>query len=114
VPDAALGALLLSAAVALAVCGMVWLALTMDTHWQQVRVDAAPTRSATVALRLCGSLALFASLLLCLRADHPTMAPLVWVLSITGAAVGVAFALAWRPRWLALLVVWLPAGRSAN
>ena len=107
-PDAALDALLLAAAVALAVCGVGWLALAMDTHWQQVRDDAPATGGATTALRWFGSLALFASLLLCLRADHPTMAPLVWLMSIAGAAVLVALMLAWRPRWLAPLVRWLP------
>ena len=112
-PDAALDALLLVAAVTLAVCGVVWLALAMDTHWHQVRDDAASTRGAT-ALRLSGSLALFASLLLCLRADHSTMAPLVWVMSVAAGAVGVALTLAWRPRWLAPWVIWLPTGRPAS
>jgi hypothetical protein len=112
VPDAAIGALLLAVAVALAVCGVVWLALAMDTHWQQVRDGSAPTRGAATALRWLGSLALFASLLLCLRADHLTMAPLVWLMSIAGAAVLVALMLAWRPRWLAPWVSWLPPRRA--
>jgi hypothetical protein len=60
-------------------------------------------------LRVGGVVALCASLWLCLRADHVTMAPLVWVMAMAGAALIVALALAWRPRWLAPLVFW--AGR---
>ena len=44
--------------------------------------------------------ALLASLLLCLRADHASMAVLVWVMSLAAAALLVAFTLAWRPHWL--------------
>ncbi len=107
-PEAVRDALLLAAALSLAVCGMAWLALAMSTHWQQVRRSARTRRTATL-LRVLGALALWASLLVCLRADHVTMAPLVWVMALAGAALLVAFALAWRAHWLAPLVAWLPA-----
>ena len=107
-PDAAVGALLLAAALALALCGVAWLALAMDTHWQQV-CGPRPLRPGTRrALRALGTVALIASLLVCLRADHSTMAPLVWVMALAGAAVALALLLAWRPRTLAPLVRWLP------
>ena len=91
--------------------GLAWLALAMDVHWQQVRGTLAPPGRATVAgLRLLGVGALSASLLVCLHADHPTMAALVWVMSLAVAALAVALTLTWRPRWLAWLAAW--AGRA--
>lgn len=59
-------------------------------------------------LRVMGVLALAASLLACLRADHAGMAALVWIMALAAAALAVAFTLAWRPRWLSPLVAWLP------
>jgi hypothetical protein len=100
---------LLALAWLCALVGMAWLALTLDVHWRQVRGAAPLTPRRATLLRLGGTAALCASLWLCLRADHLTMAPLVWVMGMAGAALIVAFALAWRPRWLAPLVLW--AGR---
>jgi hypothetical protein len=102
-------ATLLALAWLLALAGMAWLALTLDGHWRQVRGAAPLTPRGAALLRAGGAAALCASLWLCLRADHVTMAPLVWVMGMAGAALIVAFALAWRPRWLAPLVFW--AGR---
>jgi hypothetical protein len=110
--EAAVNAALLAAAVLLAWCGTAWLALAMDVHWRQVRSGSVPTRATSRALRASGALALLASLLVCLRADHATMAPLVWVMALAAGALLVALLLAWRPRWLAPLVVWLPRGHS--
>jgi hypothetical protein len=110
--DAAVDASLLAAAVLLAWCGTAWLALAMDVHWRQVRRGGAPGRSIARTLRACAALALLASLLVCLRADHATMAPLVWVMALAAGALLVALLLAWRPRWLAPLVAWLPRTRS--
>jgi hypothetical protein len=102
VPDA----LLLAAALLLAVVGLAWLALTFDVHWHQVRGAMPRSRGSETLLRMLGVAALCASLVLCLRADHVSMAPLVWVMSLAGGALAVAFTLAWRPRWLAPLVFW--------
>jgi hypothetical protein len=99
--------LLLLLAVGCSVAGMAWLALAMDAHWRQVRGAVAARRAVVLGLRLAGALALAVSLLLCLRADHPTMAALVWVMSLAVGGLCVAFALAWRPRALAPLVGWL-------
>ncbi len=101
--------LLLAGALVLAVAGMGWLALAMDAHWPQV-YGARPRAAATAPrLRLLGAAALLVSLLLCLAVDHATMAALVWVMALTGAALAVAFALARRAHWLRIL---LPAVRS--
>ncbi|KQV90301.1 hypothetical protein ASD15_23585 [Massilia sp. Root351] len=99
-------ALILIAALAATVAGAGWLALSMDSHWEQVR-GAQPATPGTVRLlRVLGALAWLAALLLCLRVDHASMAALVWVMALAGSALVVAFTLTWRPRWLAPLVVW--------
>ena len=100
--------LLLSFALLCSVAGLAWLALAMEVHWQQARgTHGHPGRGTVLALRSLGAVALLASLLACLRADHASMAVLVWVMSLAAASVVVALALAWRPRWLALLVGWV-------
>lgn len=108
-PDQALTqAALLALAVAACFVGLAWLALAMDTHWSQVR-DAQPlSRTTGITLRILGSLALLASLWLCLRVDHASMAALVWLMALAASALAIAFTFAWRPRWLALLVAWVP------
>ncbi|MBW7902129.1 MAG: DUF3325 domain-containing protein [Rhodocyclaceae bacterium] len=97
--------LLLLAATAACVCGMTWLALAMEPHWKQVRGGVPPARTVR-ALRVLGASSLFASLLFCLAADHASMASLVWVMLLAGAALAVAFTLSWRPRLLAPLIAW--------
>ncbi len=101
-----LDALLLTAAVVASTCGMAWLALGMKGHWQQVRGDAVQHTGTVRVLRVLGATALVASLWLCLRADHASMAILVWVMALAGSALAVAFTLTWRPHWLAWLVIW--------
>ena len=100
-------AVMLAAALAASVLGMAWLALAMETHWEQVR-GTAPLPARTVrALRLLGAAGLGASLALCLAVDHASMAALVWVMGLAASALSVAFALSWRPRWLAVLMPWV-------
>ena len=100
-------AVMLAAALAASVLGMAWLALAMETHWEQVR-GTAPLPARTVrALRLLGAAGLAASLALCLAVDHASMAALVWVMGLAASALAVAFALSWRPRWLAVLMPWV-------
>ena len=100
--------MLLFAAVVCNVAGFAWLAAAMDVHWQQVRETQRLSAGMVVLLRVLGACALVLSLLLCLMADHITMAPLVWVMSLAAAALIVAFTLAWRPRLLLPFVVWVP------
>lgn len=95
-----LDAFLLLAAFLASVAGMAWLALAMDVHWEQVHGDA-PQPAATVRrLRLQGAAALAASLGLCLAVDHASMAALVWVMTLTAAALTVTFTLTQRAHWL--------------
>lgn len=108
--DASHASWLLAAALAASVAGMGWLALAMQVHALQVwKRTLAP--AAVTVLRVLGSIALLAALLLCLAADHATMAVLVWVMALAGAAVAVAFTLAWRARWLGVLAPWVRARR---
>ncbi|OWQ90806.1 hypothetical protein CDN99_11605 [Roseateles aquatilis] len=93
-----------------ALAGFGWLALAMDTHWEQVHGAAPRSAGAVRALRVAGCLGLAASLALCLMADHPSMAALVWLMLLAASAVAVGMALSTRPAWLRVL--W-PRGRSA-
>ena len=86
------------------VAGFGWLALAMEGHWRQVRGGQAP--AAPGLLRGLGMCALLLSLGACLRADHASMAALVWVMMLAAAALTVTFTLSWRPRWLWPLSFW--------
>lgn len=102
--------LLLQAAAAVStLAGFGWLALAMDTHWEQAHAGAVPSPAVARRLRVLGSIALLVSLGLCLAADHPTMAVLVWFMLLAGSAVTIAMTLSWQPHWLRRL--W-PAGST--
>lgn len=90
---------LMGAALA-TVVGFAWLALGMDAHWKQVYGQAGPRPGTRRVLRVLGAAALLASLVLCLMADHPSMAVLVWVMLLAFGAACVALLLAWRAAWL--------------
>lgn len=107
-----LKALWLMLAYAGGVAGFGWLALAMETHWQQVRGNRPPAAAAPRLLRGLGAGALLLSLLACLRADHVTMAALVWVMTLAAAALTVTFSLSWRPRLLLPLTLVVPSAAS--
>src|SRR5262245_16880509 len=91
-------------AFACSCCGMAWLALAMQPHWQQARRSSPISERAARKLRALGVVALLGSLGLSLRADHVSIAPLVWVMTLAASALAVAFTLATRPTWLSWLV----------
>lgn len=94
--------LLLALATFGVVGGMACLAMGMAVHWQQV---APPGRlHRPLRWRVAGCALLLVSLLLCLRADHASMAVLVWLMLLALGAVITAQVLAWRPMLLAWLV----------
>ncbi len=103
---------LLAGALLACVAGMGWLALAMPVHAQQAwqRTPSVATRR---GLRGLGGIGLMLALGLCLRADHPTMAVLVWIMALALGAVLTALTLAWRPRWLRVLAPWVGTGRQA-
>ena len=91
----------LGLASVLSVLGMAWLALAMDVHWAQCRgIPLAESRPPSIILRLLGAVSLFASLLVCLLADRPSIAVLVWVMLMTAAAVLIAWGLSRLPQVL--------------
>lgn len=102
-------ALLLAAASVACFAAFTWLALSLDAHWQQVQGRQRPARGTRRLLRALGVSTLVASLLLCLLADHASIAVLVWVMLLPVCAAAVAMTLAWRPTWLRVL--W-PVGGS--
>lgn len=99
-----LEAFYLSAAAVLSVLGMAWLALSMDVHWAQVKqIPLAESQPPRMVLKVLGYLALLVSLVVCMVADRSSIAALVWIMLMVGAAVAVAFALANRPALLKLI-----------
>ncbi|RRD57092.1 DUF3325 family protein [Comamonadaceae bacterium OH2545_COT-014] len=88
-----------AASLWLGFAGMAWLALAMEAHWEHVRTDRHQPAAAR-RLRVLGAAALAASLALCLWADTPGLAALVWPMNLAASALAVALLLAWRPRWL--------------
>ncbi len=100
-------ALLLIGALAACIAGFGWLALAMEGHWRDAVGPVPASRGTVIALRIGGAAALVASLWLCLRVDHASMASLVWIMALAAAALVVAFTLSWRPRWLGLLAAGL-------
>lgn len=98
--------LLLGGAAVATFLGLAWLALGMPTHWAQVHTAGLPSRW----LRWAGAAALGLSLGLCLAADHPSMAALVWLMLLAASAVAVAMTLSSRAHWLRW--VWPVAGKA--
>lgn len=87
----------LLAAAASMVLATSWLALSLPVHWRQVFASAEGTPS---YLRTLGWLALAVSALCCFKADHPSMAVLVWCTLLPVAAVATALILSYRPALL--------------
>lgn len=93
---------LLAAAWMLALVGQATWALSIEEHWQNTTGNTSSLRPELAwTLRLLGTGALVASLWLCLMADHPSMAALVWVMCLSTGALTVAMTLAWRSLGLA-------------
>lgn len=109
-----LDSMLLAGALIASVAGMGWLALAMETHWEQVRGSDLRSLRITTQLRCMGAAGLFVSLLFCLKVDHASMAALVWVMTLAIAAISTAFTLTWRPQWLRILVFWAGGRQSAS
>ncbi len=100
-------ALTLSLAALLSLTGMGWLALSLEVHWRQIfGRKAVLTASVANWLRLAGWTGLLLSAICCFIADRPSMAVLVWVMLLAGAATTIALLLAWRAHWLRGLVFW--------
>lgn len=93
---------MVAAAVSTAL-GFAWLALAMETHWKQVFGLAELGTATRRKLRVLGAITLMLSLALCLLADQPSMAMLVWMMLLALGVVLVALVLTCRARWLRCL-----------
>ncbi|MGY1408936.1 DUF3325 domain-containing protein [Luteimonas sp. A611] len=111
-PEPTHAAALLLAAMLAGFAGMGWLALAMPAHAAQVWGRALDVRHAQL-LRVAGAIGAASSLALCLKADHASMAVLVWLMTLSGSALLVAMLLSSRPRLLRLLAPWVDARSSA-
>lgn len=92
--------LLLALALLSSLCGMAWFALANKAHWRQVRGEVPLHGVLVKRLRVLGATCLLVAFVLCLQADAPSMAVLVWVMSLALGALAVALALAWWPALL--------------
>lgn len=90
------------AAIFLTLLGMACLSLSLPSHWRQVTgmETSLPSAAERLRLRVVGYCSLAVAFLLCLAADHPSMAVLVWVMLLALAAKSVASILSWRQHWL--------------
>jgi len=95
---------LLIAAFACTLTGMACCALAMQVHWKQVAGKAPLSAAGVRQLRVRGAVALAGSFVICLVADHVSMAVLVWVMMLSVSAVSLALTLAYRPRALRILL----------
>lgn len=111
-PEHASAGWLLLAAILASFASMGWLALSMPVHAAQAW-GHAPGSGMLRVLRWLGIGGIVVVLLLCLRADHATMAVLVWLMTLTGAALMVAFLLATRAGWLRRLAPWVRVARPS-
>lgn len=87
--------------------GLSALALAMKTHWQQVFVVPF-TPLMQKCLRVFGVAAVALSAFFCGRADHPSMAVLVWLMLLALSAFVVALLL---NRWPAVFRLIFPLQR---
>lgn len=103
-PDAAL----LAGALLCEFVGLAWFALAKEPHWRQLRGTQALGARHGRRLKALGTIALLASVVLCVLANHVSMAVLVWIMGLAAAALAVTFTLSWRASWLDLLIAWIP------
>lgn len=91
-------------ALAVAIAAMGWLALAMDSYWQQIHGDGLRRTATAGRLRASGVAGLIVSFALTAWVDGPAMASVVWIMFVALAVVSIAFTCTWRPQWLR----WLP------
>ncbi len=83
--------------------GMSWLAISLKSHWRQLHGETELRQRRIAIYRTLGGLALTCSLILCLWVDNPSIAFLVWIMSVTATAKAVAFTLSYHANWLKFL-----------
>ncbi|VUD40906.1 hypothetical protein TDB9533_00377 [Thalassocella blandensis] len=89
-------------AAVLCLLGMSWISAAMRVHWRQL-YPACNSEPNVNQLRVLGAVAFVLAGLCCLKADHASMAVLVWVMFLTGSAFLVAMVLTKQPALLRVI-----------
>lgn len=87
-------------ALLVSLLGMLVLALSLDVHWRQLWAQPLPKTTQLKTMRLAGFSSQLLCLLICLKADRPSMAVLVWCLLMTVTALMVSALLCYAPQRL--------------
>lgn len=86
----------------LCLLGMSWVSAAMRVHWRQLHPSESGEPNQKV-LRSLGGGAFFLAGICCLKADHASMAVLVWAMFLTGSAFIVAMMYTKNPGLLRLI-----------
>lgn len=104
-----MGAALLFVVMSIAYLGFGLLALSQDRNWGTVTGASRLSRSEKLIMRAAGYILLACGLPVALWRDGPGFGSLLWVASLSVAAVAVVATLSWRPRWLVPLAATIRA-----
>ena len=92
--------LLAALAILVSYLGFALLALSQERHWCAVCGMGAGARMPPTWRASAGLLLQGLALLLAVCAQGPSFGGLLWMVTVSAAAMAVAFTLAWRPTWL--------------
>ncbi|MET4577441.1 DUF3325 domain-containing protein [Ottowia thiooxydans] len=95
----------LLAAFTLSFIGFALIALSQDRHWEAVTAMQADHRVRGACLLAVGLIMQCVACLLIVFSQGAGFGVLLWGVGITGTAMLVAFALAWRPRWIIFIAL---------
>lgn len=80
--------------------GFALLALSQERHFVRVYQSTMPPAPFLLVQRAIGFIAIGVSLVCCIAGHGVSFGSLLWVLSLSAAAMAMALTLTWRPRWL--------------
>jgi hypothetical protein len=80
--------------------GFALLALSQQRHFVHVHKSNVPAAHVIYARRAIGFIAIGANLVCCMASQGASFGALLWVLSLSAAAMAIALTLTWRPHWL--------------
>lgn len=80
--------------------GFALLALSQERHLSRVDPSNSHPALSRPAQRAIGFIAIGASLVCCIAGQGASFGTLLWVLSLSAAAMAIALTLTWRPHWL--------------
>jgi len=83
--------------------GFALLALSQQRHFFHVHKENVPAALVLSGQRAIGFIAIGVSLVCCIAGQGASFGALLWVLSLSAAAMAIALTLTWRPYWLCWL-----------